>query len=196
MLEEVDIFVMGTGSDRPARKAIENVTATWWLSIEPSIGVKLNVRHINPSRESSGLQFPIDTRQIAFTCSGTEIFILTDNDMLPFTGEHVMNGLQAIEDNKSFAILSAWPDPAKFANIKLKGRDTLENDTLLETYSCGGMRFCRKIPSLKCPQVPIKGYDGVFCRHLWDEHAYRVGYLKESRAFHLGNNCTTLWTDG
>ena len=102
--------------------------------------------------------------------------------MLPFTADQVEFGLKAIESFGGYAILSAWSEPAKFAKIDLPDRETQENESLLETYSVGGFRFCRKIPELVAPQELVKGYDGVFCRHLWKEHGYRVGYLKKSRA--------------
>lgn len=193
MIDEVDLFVMDTEHDDDVRTQIENIAAHWWHAIEKDLNVKVNLRHIKPEGESRGLQYAIDVRQTVFTCPGTEFFILTDNDMLPFTAKQVRIGLNTIDSLEDFAILSAWPDPAEFAKIDLPGRETLENNVLLETYSVGAFRFCRKIPELVAPQELVKGYDGVFCRHLWKEHGYRVGYLKKSRAFHLGNHCTTLW---
>jgi len=193
MIDEVDLFVMDTEHDDEVRAQIESVAAHWWHAIEKDLDVKVNLRHIKPEGKSRGLQYAIDVRQTVFTCPGTEIFILTDNDMLPFSAEQVEAGLEMIWMMGHFAILSAWPDPAEFAKIDLPDRKPQENEDLLETYSVGAFRFCRKIPGLAAPQELVKGYDGVFCRHLWKEHGYRVGYLKKSRAFHLGNHCTTLW---
>jgi hypothetical protein len=190
---QVDMFVMDTDRSDAKREKIEHIAADWWINIEKDLGVDINLRHIKPKGKSRGLQYAIDVRQTVFTCPGSDIFILADNDMLPFSAKQVEGGLMMMDEMKDFAILSAWPDPADFAKIALPGRETIENDYLLETYSVGAFRFCRKIHDLKAPQELVKGYDGVFCRHLWREHGYRVGYLKKTRAFHLGNYCTTLW---
>jgi hypothetical protein len=143
--------------------------------------------YVSQSRSEAG--------QAAFTEEGSDIFILTDDDMLPFTAEQVKSGIEEIEKRTDFAILSAWPEPHVMVPIELPGRQAVEDSEVMETYSCGGMRFCRKIPGLVAPELYVKGYDGVFCRHLWSEHGMRVGYLKNTRAFHLGAHCTTLWKD-
>ena len=185
----IDFFIMETRPHNEYRDHIESVSNRWirGMGFRPIL--------ITPREKIDPLQFQIDARQQVFTSGGSEIFVLSDNDMLPFDEEHIQIGIQQITDNVEFAIISAWPDPHRIMCIDLPGRDAIENESLLESYAVGGLRFCRKVPGLKSPQVLKKGYDGVFCRHLWSEHGLRVGYSKVSRAFHLGANCTTLWTE-
>lgn len=192
MTESVDLFVMDTDHCSAIRRKVEEVAAHWWSSIEQQLDIKFNLHHMD-RRGRTKLEFAYDARQEAFTCPGTDIFILTDNDMLPFSGEHIKAGLDSIRENFQFAILSAWPEPHTFVPIELPQRVAINDHELMETYSAGGFRFCRKVPGLEAPQKLVTGYDGVFCRHLWSEHGKRVGYLKGSRAFHLGAHCTTLW---
>lgn len=192
---KIDLFVMDTAKRSQERVAVESVAADWWVECSRASTHEFNLTHIQPRSVSAHLDFAREARQKAFTCPGTDIFILTDNDILPFSAKHIDNGLQVLIDNPQFAILSLWPEPHTFRSIELDGREAINNEDILETYSVGAMRFCRKIPSLVAPFDSRKGYDGVFCRHLWKERGMRVGYLKRSRAFHLGSHCTTLWVD-
>lgn len=201
-MKMIDIFVMEShcSLSQPGRGPITDVSNKWNYAIRKQlmeIGIKLEYVKMKPSPVNfcSREQFPIRARQAAFTEEGSDIFILTDDDMLPFTAEQVKSGIEEIEKRTDFAILSAWPDPHTMVPIELPGRQAVDDSDVMETYSCGGMRFCRKIPGLAAPESYVKGYDGVFCRHLWSEHGMRVGYLKNTRAFHLGTHCTTLWKD-
>lgn len=195
MNDIIDVFVMDTLKKSPTRSRVETVAAVWWCSATKDLPFRVNLTHIRPNESVNGYEFAINARQMVFTCPGSDLFILTDNDMLPFSADHVAKGVETIRNNPEFAILSAWPDPHDFRKIALQDREPIETDKILETYSCGGMRFCRKVPGLSAPGDQVKGYDGVFCRHLWSEHGMRVGYMKQSRAFHLGAHCTTLWVD-
>lgn len=191
---KIDLFIMENSSDNPERKSIELTTKYWWESIFKGSVFEFGVNHLPPCLFDSG-KIAQQMRQHAFMHSKSDFFILTDNDMLPYNAKQLDHGIKMLIQSPDFAILSAWPDPHDFACIELEGRWPINNEEILETYSCGGMRFCRKIPGLVAPVDPRKGYDGVFCRHLWSEHKMRVGYLKKSRAFHLGANCSTLWVD-
>jgi hypothetical protein len=191
----IDVFVMETNSVSETRQMVENIAGRWHGEVEKGCDFRLNFRTIFPHRYNPNPMFAAKARQEAFTCEGSEIFILTDNDMLPFNAEHIKIGIEAITDSPDFAILSAWPEPHWIDSIELPGRTAINNDHVLEAYSVGGFRFCRKIPELIAPLDDRKGYDGVFCRHLWDAHQKRVGYLKHSKAFHLGAHCTELWKD-
>jgi hypothetical protein len=195
MSETIDVFVMGTPYNGELRSAIEFASNSWAFSVSKLIDIEFKFIPISPMRKPYGDRFPVGIRQEAFTCEGSEIFILTDSDMIPFSAEQVKMGINALKARPDFAILSAWPDPHDMISIDLPGRKAINDDEIMETYSVGGWRFCRKVPGLVAPEDSRKGYDGVFCRHLWDEHRMRVGYLKKSRAFHLGAHCTTLWKD-
>jgi hypothetical protein len=187
-----DYFIMPSWNPTVERTVLESATSDWLDSLD------LPANKINMPRSGWGisqLQAAIDIRQHCFTCPGSDIFILTDSDMLPFTKEQVELGIETITANPEFAILSAWPEPHWIDSIQLEGRQVINSDDIQETYSCGGMRFCRKVPGLVCPPDLVKGYDGRFCRHLWREHGMRVGYLKKVKAFHLGAHCSTLWGD-
>lgn len=184
----IDYFSMPSFGPSPEREAIDEVAFDWSRSLN------LDVSLVGiPPRAEGQLQFAIDIRQHCFTCEGSDIFILSDSDMLPFTKEQVELGIRTLEENPEFAILSAWPEPHWIDSIQLEGRQVINNDDIQETYSCGGFRFCRKVPGLTCPPDLVKGYDGRFCRHLWKEYGMRVGYLKKVKAFHLGAHCSTLW---
>tara|TARA_R110000851_G_scaffold251036_1_gene403526 strand:- start:313 stop:882 length:570 start_codon:yes stop_codon:yes gene_type:complete len=188
----IDYFQMPSWNPSRERKEIESVAFDWCS------GLELNLKHFSlplPDSGGSQLQHAIDMRQHVFTCPGSDIFILTDSDMLPFTKEQVDLGIKTITENPEFAILSAWPEPHWIDSIKLEGREVIKTADINETYSCGGMRFCRKVPGLVCPPDLVKGYDGRFCRHLWREHGMRVGYMPKVKAFHLGAHCSTLWGD-
>jgi hypothetical protein len=201
-MKTIDMFVMGSHGHLvdPDRGYIFAASQRWNSAIarelkELGIEIELVRMKSSPVFPCTREQFPIRARQAVFTEEGSDIFILTDDDMLPFTAEQVKAGIEEIEKRTEFAILSAWPDPHTMISIGLPGREAVNDDEVMETYSCGGMRFCRKVPGLVAPESYVKGYDGVFCRHLWSEHGMRVGYLKNTRAFHLGAHCTTLWKD-
>jgi len=184
----IDYFVMEDYPNTIYRQDVHHVCNHWREATNP----ELNVNFIDFNKDEQ-LQHAIDVRQRVFTCEGSDIFILTDSDMLPFTKEQVELGIETLKENPEFAILSAWPEPHWIDSIQLEGRQVVNNEDVQETYSCGGFRFCRKVPGLICPPDLVKGYDGRFCRHLWREHGMRVGYLKKVKAFHLGAHCSTLW---
>ena len=125
---EIDMFVMDNENHGVMRSRIEHIAVDWWINIEKDLGIEINLRHIKPEGKSRGLQYAIDVRQTVFTCPGSDIFILADNDMLPFSAKQVEGGLMMMDEMKDFAILSAWPDPADFAKNALPGRETIEND--------------------------------------------------------------------
>lgn len=188
-----DYFEMPSWNPSVQRVVLESAANDWVKSLGLDCS-SVEFKHVDNRKSGVGqLQYAINTRQHCFTCEGSEIFILSDSDMLPFTKEQVELGIQTIEDNPEFAILSAWPEPHWIDSIQLEGRQVVNNEDVQETYSCGGFRFCRKVPGLICPPDLVKGYDGRFCRHLWREHGMRVGYLKKVKAFHLGAHCSTLW---
>lgn len=157
-------------------------------------GIRINLRMIENGREEDGLDFTVRARQFAFENSSSDLFVLSDNDIVPFNVQAVAVGLDQLERNEEFAILSAMPQPHTIKPMsRLDGRDPIINHHILEHYACGGFRFCRKMNNLIMPSDRIPGYDGKFCRYLWESHNMRVGYLKQSNAFHLGTHCTSLW---
>ena len=189
----LDVFIIEGPRGNAIRRDIESVALHWWKSIIKDDPDYLNFRFIEMNEDEDPLDFAIRARQYAFTCSGSDVFILTDNDMLPFSMEDIKAGVDVITEYESFFQLSAMPKPHTIKLIRLDRYRQINNDHIMEHYSSGGLRFCHKVPELQAPLEKVKGYDGVFCRHLYDKHGMKCGYLKGSNAFHLGAHCSTLW---
>jgi len=204
-MQDVDLFVMDyfpagkqLGTKWLNRGQIHNVAKNWLDATKDACladGLRLNIRTIENDEYETGLDFTVRARKEAFDTATTEVFILTDNDMLPYNSGHVKSGVNVLSERKDFAILSAWPSPHTIIPLKeLPGRIPYNNDLVMEHYSCGGFRFCRKQDfPIEMPEIRVEGYDGHFCRSLWENYQLRVGYLKQAKAFHLGTHCTSLW---
>lgn len=201
---DVDMFVMDYFPGSKAlseawqeRGMIQKVAKRWLEHIAENClanGLRLNLQTIENEPFEDGLDFTVRARKHAFEMSSTGLFILSDNDMLPYTAESIQQGIEVLMTMPEFAILSAWPEPHSLKPIELPGRTAVNDEFVMEHYSCGGFRFCRKIDGeLNMPEDRIPGYDGKFCRYLWDQHRMKVGYLKKCRAMHLGTHCTSLW---
>lgn len=199
IMRDVDLFIIDyfpsskqLGAEWLERGKIQKVAAEWVQHIIAdcqSRGIRLNKRPIRNQPFEDGLEFTVRARLDAFTGDGTDVFILADNDMLPFTADDVEEGINLIESRDDFAILSAMPEPHAINPAQL-----MENsERVLEHYACGGFRFCRKVRHLSMPPDRVPGYDGIFCRKLKHTYGKKCGYLKQSRAFHLGTHCTSLW---
>lgn len=204
-MRDVDYFIMDYW---PALKQLDDgwlprgharkLTLHWVEQVvEQSMsqhGIRLNVRMIENGRDEDGLDFAVRARKLAFEESNSDLFVLSDNDIVPFNAQAVSVGLDQLDQNDEFAILSAMPQPHTIKPMsKLDGRTPIVNHHILEHYACGGLRFCRRVNGLQMPDDRIPGYDGKFCRYLWSGHGKRVGYLKQANAFHLGTHCTSLW---
>lgn len=201
-MQDVDMFVIdywpSARSLTPAwieRGRIQKTASAWRNSIVEQClanGVRITVKLIENEPFEDGLDFTVRARKHAFDNAETELFILSDNDMLPYDADVIENGLSQLEEHEDFAILSAMPSPHDIHCL----RGYILTEDILEHYACGGFRFCRKLEKeLVMPECSGPGYDGIFCRYLKAEHGKSVGYLRRCKAFHLGAHCTTLWNN-
>lgn len=198
-MRDVDLFIIDyfPGSRQLEtewleRGKIQKVADEWMGHIVAdcqSRGIRVTRRPIRNQPFEDGLDFTVRARAHAFSCEGTEVFILADNDMLPFTADDIEEGLNVIDTREDFAILSSMPEPHTIRPIPLAEN----SEQIMEHYACGGFRFCRKVRNLSMPEDRVPGYDGIFCRKLKHMYGRKCGYLKRSRAFHLGAHCTSLW---
>lgn len=169
------------------RKKIEDVALAWMEKIAPG-----EITVIEQPPHLSDAAFNRKWRQYAFD-SVCETFVLADSDMICFDRKHLERGLELIESHREFAILSAYPEPCKINKWKPRDYRPHEDDECFEHYAVGGFRFCRSL-KISAPDHGVRDYDRYFCKELRD-HNRRVGYLKNVRAFHLGQHATAIWEE-
>ncbi len=155
--------------------------------------------------ESNGRgPFQIRRRIDAEEKSASDIYILTDDDMLPMSKTIISDGLALMAKYPEFGILSAFPAsasihpwmPEKYeweaAAQRGMARFPIVNDDVMEHVSVGGLRFCRKGIVQKWPDFTGPGYDKEHCEAI-RVAGYRVGYMLNVKANHLGEGFSTTW---
>lgn len=180
------VYLMTTTlSDARPRARIRVVTQEWWKDFGFNVTMLGNWNfHVEPR------PFRRVIRDYCFNNSPTELFVLVDDDMLPFSQNTVKRGFEMLEKYPEYAILSAMPRPHKIREQGVAGYHVA--DDVFEATSVGGLRFCRRIEGLQAPKFDGDGYDFQFGEYL-RSLGRKVGYARECEAFHLGTNGTTVW---
>lgn len=118
------------------------------------------------------------------------VYVMTDDDMMPMSADIISRGLELMEKYPEFSMLSAMPASA---TIHPWAEGYLCDD-VMEHVSVGGLRFCRKGILHKWPEFTGPGYDREHCEAI-REAGYRVGYMRDVKANHLGEGkmFSTVW---
>lgn len=192
-LKDLEIFVPDTRTAVPLRRKIRDISRHWMNQVS---GWRVNA--IPHPEGMENLRFNRHWRIEANRLASNEIYVLADDDIVIWNTQHLANGLALMQKYPTFAILSAYPAPNVIQEWRPKEeqvkRPTITNEDVMEHYECGGFRFVRKwtMPSAAPISDGVTAYDREFCRWLRSK-GYRVGYMRNVHAFHLGQHCSTLW---
>lgn len=135
--------------------------------------------------------FQRQRRIVADELAKRDVYILADDDCIP---HNIDKGIRALRSHPDFGILSLWPENANIVRWTPEGYEIQEDLEVMEHYSVGGIRICRKGAMLKgWPQQSGLGYDAEHCDAL-RASGWRVGYSQHSRMFHLGEGKSEVWS--
>lgn len=154
--------------------------------------IKMDDAHIHPLYGYDVPDFQRTRRMDADKLAPTDIYVLTDDDMLPIGEDFIARGVALMQKYPGFGMLSALPTNAMIQFWNPENHKPLVNDEVMEHYSVGGLRFCRRGIVKKWPVQNGKGYDADHCAAIRDA-GYSVGYMRDVRANHLGEGFSTIW---
>lgn len=92
-----------------------------------------------------------------------------------------------------FAIISLTPSNATINPWTPEGYTPTLADDIMEHFSVGGIRLCRKGVVRDWPMQDGRGYDALHARAI-RKAGYRVGLAREFKYNHLGEGYSTVWT--
>lgn len=123
----------------------------------------------------------------------SEIYIVTDDDCL-LPADFNLDECVRIFKESGFATLSLLPSNAqinKWTPEKYQAEDTPD---VFEHFSAGQVRFCKKGHMQEWPPMDGgPGYDAIHGAQIRKQGG-RVGYFKNHKALHLGENYSQVWT--
>lgn len=180
----VDVFFCSIGG---REEMSAHCREQWELSRHPWAMVDLTPERIDTTPE----HFQKLRRVWAEEKARGEYYIVTDDDCLVPGGDWIMEALSIMERHPDFAILSLWPENANIHRWTPEEYDPIEDPEVLEHFSVGGVRLCRKGILTSWPVLEGKAYDNVQCEAI-RKAGYRVGYFKSLKMLHLGEGRTTL----
>lgn len=119
-------------------------------------------------------------------------YVVADDDCIPEKG-WLEKAVNIMLWHPTFAILSLWPQNASIQRWTPEGYTPYEDHDVIEHYSVGQIRVCRKGILREWPAMDVdsKAYDNIQCQAIRDA-GYRVGYFKNLKVTHLGEGKTTL----
>lgn len=137
----------------------------------------------------SDFEFQKKRRMVADLWATNDIYVLTDDDCIPYDIEKAVH---ALRNHPEFGIISLWPQNATINRWTPEGYEVYEDLEVTEHYSVGGIRVCSKGSMDRgWPEQTRSGYD--------EEHSCvlrtcgkRVGYSQHARMEHLGEGESTL----
>jgi hypothetical protein len=175
-----------TAPQSEGRSAIAAGMLDWWRSQD------VRLRVVTPELAGCELEkFQRWRRIYSDVMAGSDIYILTDDDMQPVTDWRI--GVEAMIEHEDFAIISAFPANCTINRWTPEDYDTYEDLDVMEHHSVGGLRVMRRGSMVKgWPKQDGIGYDGIHCESL-RESGFRVGYAQHFRAIHLGEGCSDIW---
>jgi len=144
------------------------------------------------SIECAPEEFQRKRRMYAEAHADSSIYVLTDDDCLlgPESPLKTMTGL--MKSYSGFDMLSLMPSNANIVPWTPEGYTAFLDDNVMEHYSVGGIRFCRKGAVKYWPEQTQKGYDWDHC-HAIREDGGLVGYARKVTMNHCGEGFSTVW---
>lgn len=182
-----EVFIPDCGSVDNLRDKIECISHDWIERTSP-----FPIRIIHKPADMTYLRFNRFWRREAMRRASDDCYLLIDSDIVAFTKKDFIRGLEILRTREDFAMLAAYPFPNTIADWKPTDCTPIKHDEIMEHYSCGGFRFCRKIEIEFPDSSKTRGYDSIYCKAI-RESGMKVGYLKNVNAFHIGQHCSHLW---
>jgi GT2 family glycosyltransferase len=184
----IDVYFCSAPIAQERQQIAEKMLA-WWLDVD---GLRVHV--LTPRTVDCSLeQFNRKRRIHAEYDSDTSLYILTDDDCELESPEMIWKGLETLNVQPNFGILSAWPKNAQINRWTPEMYTPYEDLSVTEHISVGGLRFMRRGAMKKgWPEMTGLGYDAEHC---WAMRmsGYRCGYLQHCRMTHHGEGKTELW---
>lgn len=138
----------------------------------------------------SDFDFQKKRRMVADLWATNDIYVLTDDDCIPYDIEKAVHALHA---HPEFGIISLWPQNATIQLWTPESYQVLEDLEVTEHHDVGGVRICRKGSMQKgWPPQYRRGYDAEHCEAI-RASGYRVGYSQHARMMHLCEGDSSLY---
>jgi hypothetical protein len=155
-------------------------------------GLDVDLRLLTPDvLDCSPFEFQRERRVFAEKTAPDWFYIVADDDYEMTTPIDL--GINALNINMDFAILSAWPQNAHISRWTPENYEPVETLTVMEHTDVGGVRFMRKGCFNKgWPKQTRWGYDREQAEML-RATGWRVGYSIHCRGIHHGEGHTTIW---
>lgn len=217
---KLDVFWC-TAAASERRATIAAATKDWWR--DWCQANRADFIELNPSIAQCGaIEFNRTRRIIADQEARDSLYILTDDDCIPVSGDSVPAGLETLgrmgEGQFRFGILSAYPQnctihpwtPGEEVVVCFCGRLSMcpacngrghyktsrtvyEDLQVMEHVSVGGLRFCRKgVIERWPPRDPDAAGYDMIQADYLRSLDWRVGYLQHVRAIHYGEGHSDL----
>ena len=148
----------------------------------------LSLRLVRPPY--SDLDFRIRRRQVCEELSRTPVYLVADDDVLPFDDEFALKGLEIMERNPSFGMVMLRPKWVEVNDVAWG-----ENPDIAERGSeVGGLYLIRKGLVTSWPEI-VKPEDGWnnWERDKLSEQGLKVGMFRNLWYLHTGVGFSTLW---
>lgn len=190
----IDVFVCtccNVGNFDQLRWHLAMACENRWGMEEASGTVKVKV--IDPLMIGcDNKQFQGSRRVWADVHSDTDVYIMTDDDVMPLGLEFIKRGLKMMEDNPEYTILTARLLPETLDNI-----NELSNSQGIIDHphiTSGGLNFVRKGPVAEVlrPHM-LQFFDDSKATYWLREKGYKIGVMRDVYANHIGTGVSTIW---
>ncbi len=169
------------------------------LQMSPALNlqvVRTHTAHFNPANayahtvECSPLEFSVRRRQIAEEHATTPIYLVADDDILPFDNDWVEQGLAVMERNPDYLAAMYRPIGVDFSKHTWGGNEEIE-----EYSESSGLWFMRRGAVAEWPTAYT---EDVKWNANWESKIIRkqggkVGIFKRLGCNHLGLGFSTLF---
>lgn len=140
--------------------------------------------------DCSDLEFRVKRRQTAEELAATPIYLVADDDILPFDNDWAEKGLDVMERNSIYKSVMYKPIGINYANHAYGGNDEIE-----EYDEVGGLWFMRKGTVTEWPTeyTPEMGWSAYWETKIIHGQGGKTGIFKNLRCNHLGLGFSTLF---
>lgn len=188
-MNDIDVFVCSIENSDELRMGMAETCEARWQQVQGVrlIGIYDTMLHCSP------LGFQRSRRIFADEEATGEVYIVADDDCLLPADFDLDDCLRVFKAHPNFSTLSLLPSNANIMPWTPAGYIPEDTPDVMEHYSAGQVRFCRKGHMQVWPPMSgSPGYDAIHGEQIRKQGG-RVGYFKNFKALHLGEGFSQCW---